>query len=123
MRGDVVADSKTRDAAGSGISMRRADAVFAGVAKGAGIVIIALLGAVTFFLVSQSYPAFLASNATVQAQVGFTRGLSFWSFAAAALFGTVLSAVIALAIATPLAIGIALFISHYAPRRFASGIG
>ncbi len=34
-----------------------------------------------------------------------------------------LSAAIALVIATPLAIGIALFISHYAPRRLASGLG
>ncbi len=102
---------------------RRADSVFEGVAKGAGIVIILLLGAVTFFLVSQSYPAFLASNETVQSEVGFTRGMSFWQFAAAALFGTVLSALIALVVATPFAIGIALFISHYAPRRFASGLG
>lgn len=119
----ATAQQAKRDANESGTSTRRADTVFAGIAKGAGIFIILLLGAVTFFLVSQSYPAFLASDETIQSQVGFTRGMSFWKFAAAALFGTVLSAVIALAIATPLAIGIALFISHYAPRKFASGIG
>ena len=39
------------------------------------------------------------------------------------MFGTLLSAVLALLIATPLAIGIALFISHYAPRRLAQGLG
>ena len=99
------------------------DKVFAGLSKGAGILIIAMLGAVAFFLISQSYPAFLASNETIQSEVGFTKGMGFWKFAAAALFGTVLSSVIALAIAVPFAIGIALFISHYAPRRFASGFG
>ena len=99
------------------------DKVFAGLSKGAGILIIVMLGAVAFFLLSQSYPAFLASSETLQSEVGFTKGLSFWQFAAAALFGTVLSAVIALAVAVPFSIGIALFISHYAPRRFASGFG
>lgn len=56
------------------------------------MIIIVLLGAVTFFLVSQSYPAFIASNETIQSEVGFTRGMSFWQFAGAALFGTVLGA-------------------------------
>lgn len=102
---------------------RHGDALFAGLSKGAGIVIIILLGAVTFFLVSQSYPAFMASNETLQSEVGFTRGMSFWQFAGAALFGTVISALIALMVATPFAIGIALFISHYAQRRFAGALG
>ena len=39
------------------------------------------------------------------------------------VFGTVLISGIALLIATPLSIGIALFISHYAPRRLAAGLG
>jgi phosphate transport system permease protein len=39
------------------------------------------------------------------------------------VFGTLLAAVLALLIATPLSIGIALFISHYAPRRLANGLG
>jgi phosphate transport system permease protein len=38
-------------------------------------------------------------------------------------FGTLLSAALALVLATPLAVGIALFISHYAPRRLAQGLG
>ena len=39
------------------------------------------------------------------------------------MFGTVLAAAIALLLATPLAVGIALFISHYAPRRLAATLG
>jgi phosphate transport system permease protein len=39
------------------------------------------------------------------------------------VFGTVLAAVLALLLATPLGVAIALFISHYAPRRLAQGLG
>jgi phosphate transport system permease protein len=39
------------------------------------------------------------------------------------LFGTVVASIIALLIATPLAIGIALYISHFAPRRVSQVIG
>jgi len=38
-------------------------------------------------------------------------------------FGTVVSSLLAMIIATPVAIGIALFISFYSPRRLASGLG
>ena len=39
------------------------------------------------------------------------------------MFGTVLSSGIALIVATPLAVSVALFISHYAPRRLAQSLG
>ena len=39
----------------------------------------------------------------------------FWGYVGPLVFGTALAAVLALVIATPFAIGIALFISHYAP--------
>jgi phosphate transport system permease protein len=39
------------------------------------------------------------------------------------LFGTLLAALLAILIATPLALGVALVISHYAPRRLASPLG
>src|SRR5262249_34183360 len=42
---------------------------------------------------------------------------------AALAFGTVLTSAIALLLAVPVALGIALFLSHYAPRRLATGLG
>ena len=39
------------------------------------------------------------------------------------LFGTVLAATLALLIATPLSLGVALVISHYAPRKLARSVG
>jgi phosphate transport system permease protein len=48
---------------------------------------------------------------------------SFWTYVGPLVFGTLWSAAIALAMAVPVAIGIALFISHYAPRKLSSAIG
>ncbi len=48
---------------------------------------------------------------------------SLASYLGPLIFGTLLAAAVALVIAVPLAIGIALFTSHYAPRRLASLLG
>lgn len=114
---DTPRDNSTRT------KKRRGDAAFAWTAKGAGILIIALLGTVAFFLVIESYPAFISSSEEVNTDADFVRSLGFWGFAAAALFGTVLAAFIALVVAVPFAIGIALFISHYAPKKLATTFG
>ncbi|MBC7372418.1 MAG: phosphate ABC transporter permease subunit PstC, partial [Frankiales bacterium] len=50
-------------------------------------------------------------------------GTGLVDYLAPLLFGTVLAAVLALSFATPLSIGIALFISHYADRRLARSLG
>ena len=47
---------------------------------------------------------------------------TFAGYVAPLLFGTVLAAVIALIVAVPLAWGIALLVSHYAPRAIATPI-
>src|SRR5690606_13392733 len=47
----------------------------------------------------------------------------FWSYVAPLVFGTLWSAALALIMAVPVAVGIALFISHYAPRRLAQTLG
>ena len=97
---------------------RPGDRIFSGAALAAGLVILASLAAVGVFLIAQSLPA-LGAKSTDLPQ-GFT---SFWSYVLPLVFGTVWAALIALAIAVPLSIGIALFISHYAPRRIARGLG
>ena len=50
-------------------------------------------------------------------------GNGFVAYVAPLAFGSLLGAVLALLIATPLAVSIALFISHYAPRRLAQLLG
>lgn len=100
------------------VKQRPGDAIFSGTALGAGILILATLAAVTFFLVVQSIPAFTNPEGS-----RFLAEKSFLEYALPLVFGTLWSALIALAIAAPIAIGIALFISHYAPRKLAAGLG
>ncbi len=95
----------------------RGDRVFSGTALGAGIVILAVLVGVAAFLLWQALPALTAAPEDVRG------GEGLWNYIYPLAFGTILAAVIALVIATPLSIGIALFITHYAPRRIAQGLG
>lgn len=97
---------------------RPADRIFRGSATFAGSLILVILAAVAIFLIAQSIPAFIVDPAEIKGEPD-----SFWAYVGPLVFGTVWAAAIALIIAVPLAIGIALFISHYAPRRLAQGLG
>ena len=96
---------------------RRGDKVFSTSSLVAGSLILAVLAAVAIFLVAQSLPAFLADPADVN------DGQGFWAYVVPLVFGTIWAATLALVIALPFAIGIALFISHFAPRKLAQGLG
>ena len=96
---------------------RLGDRIFAGLSTGAGIVILVVLAGVALFLIRESLPALTADGEDLPGGEGFLRYL------APLVFGTLLVAVIALLIALPLSIGIALFISHYAPRRVSRALG
>jgi phosphate transport system permease protein len=96
---------------------RPGDRIFAGSAKGAGIFILVILAGVAAFLLVEAYPALTAPAEDIPGGEGVL------VYVAPLLFGTVLAAVIALVVATPLAIAIALFLTHYAPRRLAQGLG
>jgi phosphate transport system permease protein len=96
---------------------RLGDRLFAGSARGAGIAILVVLAGVAAFLVVDSVPALVAPAADVPG------GKGVFSYVGPLLFGTVIAAVIALVVATPLGVAIALFLTHYAPRRLAQGLG
>ena len=102
--------------------VRIADRVFSGAAAVAGGLILAALAAVAIFLVAQSIPALTADPQTVD-QIVKRGAENFWAYVGPLVFGTVWAALLALLIALPLSLGIALFISHYAPRRIAQGLG
>ena len=97
---------------------RPADRIFSGLSLTAGVVILAALAAVAIFLVAQSIPALTADPSELKGSPA-----SFWEFVAPLIWGTVWAAFLALLFALPLSLGIALFISHYAPRRVAQGLG
>jgi phosphate transport system permease protein len=97
---------------------RPGDRVFSGSAVFAGSMILVTLAAVAVFLIVQSLPALIASHEDASILTD-----NFWNYVGPLLFGTVWAAALALLMAIPISIGIALFISHYAPRRLASVLG
>jgi phosphate transport system permease protein len=98
---------------------RVGDRVFSGLAVGSGILILVILALVASFLLIQGAPALFADPAKLISQ-GYGE---FASWVLPYAFGTLWAAILALLLAVPVAIGIALFISHYAPRRLAQPIG
>ena len=97
---------------------RPGDRWFSGAALSAGTMILVTLAAVAVFLIIQSIPGITATNEDASILKS-----DFWSYVGPLAFGTVWAAAIALLIALPLSIAVALFISHYAPRRLAQGLG
>jgi phosphate transport system permease protein len=95
----------------------RGDAVFSGISNAAGILILVTLAGVALFLIIEAWPALTAKADEIP------DGKSLLGYSAPLIYGTLLAAVLALLIATPVALGIALFISHYAPKRLAQGLG
>lgn len=98
--------------------VRVGDRVFSAASVIAGGLILFVLVLVAAFLVWQSIPAFSAKVGELP-----NNATNFWDYVGPLVFGTVWSALIALVISVPLALGIALFISHYAPRRLAPVLG
>lgn len=96
---------------------RPGDRIFSGASVGSGILILATLAGVAAFLLWQALPALVAAPEDIPGGKGLT------AYIAPFLFGTIFSATIALVIAVPLSIGIALFITHYAPRKLAQALG
>jgi len=99
-------------------TLRPADRIFSGSTLVAGSLILLALAAVAVFLVAQSIPALVADPDELKGSPD-----SFWAYVAPLAFGSVWAAFLALLIALPLSYGIALFISHYAPRRLAQSLG
>jgi phosphate transport system permease protein len=91
------------------------DRIFGGISLGAGVLILVTLAAVALFLFVEAWPTFGADPGEFNE--------SFVSYVAPLLFGTIWAATLALLLALPLAVGVALFISHYAPKRVAVTLG
>ncbi len=96
---------------------RVGDRIFAGSASGSGILILLVLAGVAVFLISEAWPAITADAADLPG------GQTLTAYIGPLVFGTLIASVIALLVATPLAVAIALYITHYAPRRLAAGMG
>jgi phosphate transport system permease protein len=100
------------------VKQRPGDRWFSGTALGAGVMILVTLAAVAIFLIIQSIPGLTATSETASILTG-----NFWEYVWPLAFGTVWASFLALLMAVPLAVSVALFISHYAPRRLAQSLG
>ena len=92
------------------------DVVFRGLAVTAATLILVALAAVFIFLGIEGIPGF---NVDEQNYAG--QG-SFLGLVVPLLYATMYAAVLALIVAVPFSVAIALFISHYAPRRIATPV-
>jgi phosphate transport system permease protein len=95
------------------VPMRRGDRVFSGAALGAGILILAVLAGVAIFLLGEAWPAITAPAKDLP------DSKTLVDYVAPLVFGTLLASVIAIIVAVPMAVAVALFINFYAPRRIA----
>ncbi|HEY6425465.1 MAG TPA: phosphate ABC transporter permease subunit PstC [Pseudonocardiaceae bacterium] len=103
---------------------RRGDAVFRRLAQGAGVLLLIIMAAIAVFLVLQAIPALRANTTSFLTTLGWDPDGTPSSFGIAALaFGSVLTSLIALVISVPVAVGVALVSSHYAPRWLARPLG
>lgn len=108
---------------GSTVGVRAGDRVFRGLAAGAGITVLVIMGAIGAFLVWKSIPSLQANSANFFTSTDWFPEDKPPTFGIAALvFGTAISASIAMLLAVPVGIGIALFIAFYAPRPVASAL-
>ena len=106
------------EGAGHGTPKRRlGDVVFSGVSAASAFSILLILAGVAVFLIAEATPVFGADPADI------TGGEGFLAYVWPLVFGTLLASVIAMMVATPVAVGIALYVSHYAPRRFGTSVG
>lgn len=98
--------------------VRAGDRWFSGTAIFAGSMILVTLAAVTIFLVVQSIPGITATNETAS-----VLKTNFWDYVWPLTFGTIWASFLAIILAVPLSVSVALFISHYAPRKLAQALG
>src|SRR6185312_11844895 len=116
-------DMSTKPAQTSALkgTRRWGDSIFYSIALAAGATIIGAIALMGLFLLIRAVPSLAADKANFITSSEFvTTDENNLRFGIADLFRvTVLSSIFALAIAVPIAIGIATFLTNYVPRRYA----
>ena len=99
---------------------RLGDRIFRGLSEGSGVLIVALIGAIGFFLVWRAVPALARNEENFFLYGGnwVTTDTSAMQFGILDLLQvTVFVSVFALVLAMPVALGIAIYLTNYAPNR------
>jgi len=105
----------TGDRASTG---RRGDRLFGGAATLSGVVVIAMVSLIGIFLVVQAIPALTNNSASFFTSRVWEPGGDQPAFGIVEfLWTTVMASIIAMTLAVPLGVGVALFLTQYAPLR------
>ena len=100
----------------------RGDMVFAGLARGAGILVLALLGAIIVMLLLGGMQAFRTFGPGFLTNADWDPVQDIYG-AAVPIYGTLVTSVLALLLSVPLAFGIAFFLTEMAPQWLRRPIG
>ncbi len=101
----------------AGSTRRWGDRIFGGTMRGAGLVVLALVTLLGVFLVSQALPALARNEASFLTSREWEVGGTAPRFGIVELlWTTVTSSLIAMVLAVPVGVCVALFITEYAPR-------
>ncbi len=102
---------------------RGGDLIFGLMAKGSGILILVVMALIAAFLIFEAVPAVSQDKSNFFTTLGWDPDGSMLFGIAALAFGSLLSSVLALIVGGTVAVGVALFISQYAPRAIARPLG
>lgn len=99
-------------------STRPGDRIFLGLSRGSGILLLVVMAAIAGFLTYRASLAISKDHGNFLTTFEWNTNLTEPTFGIAVLaFGTVVSSIVAMALAVPVAVAIALFLTHYAPRK------
>lgn len=102
---------------------RAGDRIFLGLSRGSGIFLLVIMAAIAVFLTIRATSAISGDHGDFLTTFEWNTNLTPPVFGIAVLaFGTIVSSIIAMALAVPVAVGIALFLTHYAPRKLSGPI-
>lgn len=102
---------------------RPGDRIFLGLSRGSGIFLLVIMAAIAVFLTYRASLAISRDHGNFLTTFEWNTNTIPPVFGIAVLaFGTVVSSIIAMALAVPVAVAIALFITHYAPRRLSGPV-
>jgi phosphate transport system permease protein len=102
---------------------RPGDRIFLGLSRGSGILLLVIMAAIAVFLTYRASLALSKNHGNFLTTFEWNTNIQPPSFGIAVLaYGTVISSIIAMVLAVPVAVAIALFLTHYAPRRISGPI-
>jgi phosphate transport system permease protein len=100
---------------------KQVDRMFRAIALAAGLLVLAILALIAYSTTSNAWPAFAHQGSSFITSRSWNPNLNHFG-ALDFVYGTMLTAVIAIGLAVPASIGIALFITELAPKGVRSGV-